>query len=139
MANHFQCDIVSTEREIFSGLVQRCIASGQFGDLGIYPGHAPLLTNLQPGPVRLMDLDGHEDVIFVSGGFLEVQPGGLIILSDTAVRAAELDEAAALKAKQHAEELMNQQKSDIDYARASMELMEAIARLRTIQQYRQTK
>ncbi|TPE55228.1 F0F1 ATP synthase subunit epsilon [Maribrevibacterium harenarium] len=136
MAITVHCDIVSAEQEIFSGSVESLVAAGSYGDLGIMPGHAPLLTTLQPGPVRVIKQNGQEEVIFVSGGFLEVQPHRVTVLADTAVRANDLDEASALEAKKHAEDLLNQQHSDIDYSRAAAELAEAVARLRTIQQYR---
>ena len=138
MAITVLCDIVSAEEEIFSGAVETLVAAGSYGDLGIYPGHAPLLTSLLPGPVRVVKQNGEEEVIFVSGGFLEVQPHRVTVLADTAVRAHDLDEAAALEAKKHAEELLAKQNSDIDYSRATAELAEAVARLRTIQQYRHT-
>lgn len=139
MAITIQCDIVSAEQEIFSGSVETLVAAGSYGDLGIYPGHAPLLTTLQPGPVRVIKQNGEQEVIFVSGGFLEVQPHRVTVLADTAVRADDLDEAAALEAQKHAQDLLNQQQSDLDYSRATAELAEAVARLRTIQQYRHTK
>lgn len=131
------CDIVSAEQEIFSGAVETLVASGAYGDLGIKPGHAPLLTPLIPGPVRVVKEDGTEELIFVSGGFLEVQPNHIIVLADTATRANDLDEASALKAKQHAEEMLTKPDSDVDYSRATAELAEAVARLRTINQMRQ--
>lgn len=136
MAITVQCDIVSAEQEIFSGSVEYIVASGYKGDLGIYPGHAPLLTSLEAGPVRAIKQGGQEEIIFVSGGFLEVQPHRITVLADTAVRANDLDEAAAIEAKNHAQDLLTQQQSDIDYSRAAAELAEAVARLRTIQQYR---
>lgn len=136
MAITVQCDIVSAEQEIFSGSVETLVAAGSYGDLGIYPGHAPLLTTLQPGPVRVVKQNGEEEFIFVSGGFLEVQPHRVTVLADTAVRANDLDEAAALEAKKHAQDLLNQQNADMDLSRATAELAEAVARLRTIQQYR---
>ena len=139
MAITVQCDIVSAEQEIFSGSVETLVAAGSYGDLGIYPGHAPLLTTLQPGPVRVIKQNGEEEVIFVSGGFLEVQPHRVTVLADTAIRADDLDEAAALEAQKHAQDLLNQQQSDLDYSRATAELAEAVARLRTIQQYRHVK
>lgn len=130
------CDIVSAEQEIFSGNVTFLVADGNFGGLGIAPGHSPLLTTLKPGPVRVVKENGDEEFIFVSGGFLEVQPHCITVLANTAVRARDLDEEAALKAKQHAQELLANQKPDVDYSRATAELAEAVARLRTIQQFR---
>lgn len=137
MAITVHCDIVSAEQEIFSGSVETLVAAGSYGDLGIKPGHAPLLTPLIPGPVRVVKQDGTEELIFVSGGFLEVQPHCITVLADTAVRAHDLDEASALAAKQHAEEKLNQQHADLDYSRATAELAEAVARLRTINQLRE--
>ncbi|TDO97436.1 F0F1 ATP synthase subunit epsilon [Marinomonas balearica] len=136
MAFTVHCDIVSAEQEIFSGSVESLVAAGSFGDLGIMPGHAPLLTSLQPGPVRVVKENGEEELIFVSGGFLEVQPRKITVLADTAVRAHDLDEAEALEAKKHAQDLLEQQHADIDYGRATAELAEAVARLRTIDQLR---
>ncbi|MEL0635275.1 MULTISPECIES: F0F1 ATP synthase subunit epsilon [Marinomonas] len=136
MAITVHCDIVSAEQEIFSGVVKSLVAAGDYGDLGIMPGHAPLLTTLQPGPIRVVKENGDEEFIFVSGGFLEVQPHRVTVLANTAIRARDLDEEAALKAKQHAQELLANQKPDVDYSRATAELAEAMARLRTIQQFR---
>lgn len=136
MATTVHCDIVSAEQEIFSGSVETLVAVGSYGDLGVKPGHAPLLTPLIPGPVRVVKQNGEEEIIFVSGGFLEVQPHRITVLADTAIRANDLDEAAAIEAKQHAEEILNQQNSDIDFSRATSELAEAVARLRTISQLR---
>ena len=100
MATTMQCDIVSAEREIFSGRVTMVIATGSIGELGILPGHAPLLTGIEPGPVTLRLEDGGEDVFFASGGFLEVQPGIVTVLADTALRAEDIDEAAAIEVKE---------------------------------------
>lgn len=136
MAITVHCDIVSAEQEIFSGSVQFLVASGYNGDLGIMPGHAALLTTLQAGPVRVVKENGDEEFIFVSGGFLEVQPHRVTVLANTATRARDLDEEAALKAKEHAKSLLAEQKPDVDYTRATAELVEAMARLRTIQQFR---
>ena len=103
MAMTMHCNIVSAEEEIFSGRVTMLVATGSLGELGIMPGHAPLLTGLRPGPVRLLMDNGEEEVFFASGGFLEVQPGMATILADTALRADDLDEAAAVEAKDAAE------------------------------------
>lgn len=130
------CDIVSAEQEIFSGSVKFLVAVGSDGGMGIAPGHSPLLTTLQPGPVRVVKENGDEEFICVSGGFLEVQPHCITVLANTAVRARDLDEEAALKAKQHAQELLVNRKPDVDYSRAIAELAEAVARLHTIQQFR---
>jgi len=130
------CDIVSAEEEIFSGRVEMLIAAGMEGDLGVAPGHAPLLSALKPGPVRVIKQGGEEEVFYVSGGYLEVQPNVVTILSDSAQRAADMDEAAALEAKQEAERELANQSGDFDYSRAASQLAEAAARLRTIQSLR---
>ncbi|MGS2745254.1 F0F1 ATP synthase subunit epsilon [Halomonas sp. LS-001] len=136
MANSFTCNIVSAEASIFSGSVEQVIASGVMGDLGILPGHAPLLTELQPGPIRVIFDGGKEDNFFVTGGFMEVQPDVVTILADSASRASDLSEAAAEEARQQALRDMNDQSADLDYTRAAAELAEAVAQLRTIQQLR---
>ncbi|MGM0522372.1 MAG: F0F1 ATP synthase subunit epsilon [Pseudomonadota bacterium] len=136
MANSFTCNIVSAEASIFSGSVEQVIASGLMGDLGVLPGHAPLLTELQPGPIRVIYDSGKEDNFFVSGGFMEVQPNVVTILADSAARAADLDEAAAQEARQQALRAFNDKSSELDYTRAAAELAEAVAQLRTIQQLR---
>jgi F-type H+-transporting ATPase subunit epsilon len=136
MAMTLHCDIVSAEEAIFSGLAQMVVAHGTLGDLGIEYGHAPLLTSLEPGPVRVKTQGGEEQVFYVSGGFLEVQPGMVSILADTALRAQDLDEAAALEAQKAAELALADKQGDIDYTRAAAELAAAAAQLRTIQQIR---
>lgn len=136
MAKSFKCEIVSAEASIFSGEVEQVIAAGIMGDLGILPGHAPLLTELQPGPVRVIHDGGQEENYYVTGGFLEVQPDIVSILADTAARAADLDEAAAEEARQQALKAFSDKSAEIDYTRASAELAEAVAQLRTIQQLR---
>src|SRR5690606_12927591 len=136
MAMTVHCNIVSAEEQIFSGLVEMVIAAGSEGDLGITPGHAPLLTSLKPGPVRVIKQGGGEEIYYVSGGFLEVQPNVVTVLSDTALRAGDMDEAAALEAKREAEKALANQSGDFDYSRAAAELAEAVAQLRTIQQLR---
>jgi F-type H+-transporting ATPase subunit epsilon len=129
------CDIVSAEEEIFSGLVELVVARGTVGDLGVSYGHAPLLTSLQPGPVRLKGAHGEEEQVFyVSGGYIEVQPGVVSILADTAIRAADLDEAAALEAQKEAEHALHNQSAELDYSRAAAQLAEAAAQLHIIQQ-----
>lgn len=100
MAKTMQCNVVSAEESIFEGTVTMLIGAGSEGDLGITPGHAPLITALQPGPVRVILEDGNEDVFYVSGGYLEVVPGVVTVLADTALRANDLDEAAALEARE---------------------------------------
>lgn len=136
MAKSFKCEIVSAEASIFSGEVEQVIAAGIMGDLGILPGHAPLLTELQPGPVRVVHDGGEEENYYVTGGFLEVQPDVVTVLADTAARATDLDEAAAEEARQAALRAMSDKSAEIDYTRASAELAEAVAQLRTIQQLR---
>ena len=130
------CDIVSAEKQIYSGLVELVVAVGELGDLGIAPGHAALITSLKPGPVRIVKQGGEEEVFYVSGGYLEVQPNVITILSDSAQRADDMDEAAALEAKAEAEREFSNQGSEVDYTRAAAQLAEASARLRAIQQLR---
>ncbi|SDI90295.1 F0F1 ATP synthase subunit epsilon [Billgrantia gudaonensis] len=136
MANSFKCEIVSAEASIYSGEVEQVVASGVMGDLGILPGHAPLLTELQPGPIRVIHDGGQEENYYVSGGFLEVQPDVVTVLADSAARAKDLDEAAAEEARQHALKAFNDKSAELDYSRAAAELAEAVAQLRTIQQLR---
>ena len=137
MAMTVHVDVVSAEELIFSGLAEMVVVPGQMGELGIYPRHAPLLTRIKPGSVRIKRPDIDEaDVIYVSGGMLEVQPNLVTILSDTAIRGKDLDEARAIEAKQAAEEMLRNRTADIDYAQAQAELAEAIAQLRVIQQLR---
>ena len=134
MSFTMHCDIVSAERSIFSGLVEMVIATGSLGDLGIAPGHAPLLTALIPGPVRLIMEGGEEEVFYVSGGFLEVQRGVVTLLPDTALRADDVDEAAAVKAMDDAERAMADQSAELDYGAAAAQLAEAAAQLRALRQ-----
>ena len=133
MAMTIQCDIVSAEREIFSGLVEMVITTGSLGEVGIAYGHAPLLTGIKPGPVRLIKQGGTEEIYFVSGGFLEVQPYHVTVLADTALRADDMDEAAALEAQQLAQQQLSEQSNEIDLQRAAAQLAEAAAQLRTLQ------
>jgi F-type H+-transporting ATPase subunit epsilon len=139
MAMTMHCDIVSAEREIFSGRVTMVIATGTLGELGIMPGHAPLLTGIVPGPVRLKMDDGEEEVFFASGGFLEVQPGVVTVLADTALRADDLDEAEAAAAKDQAERELSDQAADFDFSVAAAQLAEAGARLRTLAELRKRR
>ncbi|WP_199610098.1 F0F1 ATP synthase subunit epsilon [Flocculibacter collagenilyticus] len=125
-------DVVSAEQNIFSGRVETIQVTGSEGDLGIYPGHAPLLTALKPGMVRLVKQHGVEELIYIAGGILEVQPGNVSVLADVATRATDLDEAAALEAKKNAEELIANPSNDFNYAEAASELAQAIAQLRVI-------
>lgn len=130
------CDIVSAETQIFSGLVEMIVAAGSEGDLGICYGHSPLLTLLKPGPVRLIKQDDDEQVYYVSGGYLEVQPYHVTILADSALRASDMDEAAALEAKATAEHELVNRTGDFDYSSAVAQLAEAAAQLRTLQAIR---
>jgi F-type H+-transporting ATPase subunit epsilon len=137
MAMTIHVDVVSAEKSIFSGLAEMVVVPGTEGELGIYPRHAPLLTRIKPGSVRIKLPDqGGEELIYVSGGMLEIQPNVVTILSDTAIRGADLDEARALEAKQTAEEALRNRTSDIDYAQAQAELAEAVAQLHAIQKLR---
>ena len=133
MAMTVHCDIVSAEKAIFSGLVELVVAHGSLGDLGIAHGHAPLLTELKPGPVRVITTSGEEQIFYVSGGFLEVQASTVTVLADTAVRAHDIDEAAAVEAQKAAEAALANQHGEFDYGRAAAQLAEAAAQLRTIQ------
>ena len=136
MAMTVHCDIVSAEKAIFSGLVEQVVANGSLGDLGVQYGHAPLLTDLKPGPVRVRKQGGEEEIYYVSGGYLEVQPNIVTILADVAVRADDMDEAAAETARQQAAQVFTNQSGELDYSRAAAQLAEAAAQLRTIQQLR---
>lgn len=137
MAMTVHVDIVSAEESIFSGLAEFIAAPGQMGELGIYPRHAPLITRIRPGAVRIKVPDrAEEELIFVSGGMLEIQPQLVTILADTAIRGEELDEAKALEAKQNAENALRDRASAVDYARAQAELAEAIAQIQAIRRLR---
>ena len=127
-------DIVSAEQSIFSGEVEMVVAAGTLGDLGIAPGHAPLITGLIPGPVRLILEGGEEEVFYVSGGYLEVQRGVATLLADTALRADDMDEAAALEAKADAERAIANQGAEFEYSSAAAQLAEASAQLRALRQ-----
>jgi F-type H+-transporting ATPase subunit epsilon len=135
MAMTIHVDIVSAEEEIFSGTAEMVVAPAAGGEVGIYPRHAPMLTPLKPGEV-IVRTGGEDKLFFVSGGVLEVQPSVVTVLSDTAIRARDLDEAKALDAKRRAEDAMKDKKADMDYARAQIELVEAMAQLRTIEKLR---
>src|SRR5690606_18045612 len=136
MAMTMHCDIASTEARIYSGRVESLVATGTLGDMGILPGHAPLLTALIPGPVRIITQDGEEQLFYVSGGYLEVQPGTVNILADTAIRADDMDEAQAEQAKKDVEAAIASRDAEFEYSRAATQLAEAAAQLRTIQQLR---
>lgn len=139
MAATMQCDIVSAEREIFSGPVAMISLRGSVGELGILPGHAPLLTGIQPGVVQLRLENGDEEVFYASGGFLEIQPGIVTILADTAARAEDIDEAAAAEARQAAERALAEQAADFDFSLATARLAEAAAQLRTLEELRKRR
>ena len=129
-------DIVSAEKAIFSGEVEMVFATGLLGELGIAPGHAPLLTALKPGNIKALLPNKEEEVFYVSSGMLEVQPFCVTVLADTALRADDIDEAAAIAAKEKAEQAIANKSAEIDYARATSELAEAIAQIRAIQALR---
>lgn len=132
-----QVDIVSAEQEIWSGPANMVFAPGVLGELGIAPRHSPLLTSLVPGEVRVRDVNDEDSSFFISGGILEIQPHLVTILADTAIRAEDLDEAAALEARQRAEDAMQDRQSDMDYARARAELAELAAMVETIKRIRE--
>jgi F-type H+-transporting ATPase subunit epsilon len=136
MAMTMHVDIVSAEREIFSGTANMVFAPAEMGEVGIMPRHTPLLTRLKPGEVRVQQPEGREDFFYVSGGLLEVQPHVVTVLADTAQRATDIDEAAALAAKERAEEALQNREGEMDYARAAAELAEAIAQLKAIERLR---
>ena len=129
-------DVVSAEEQLFSGRVETLQVTGSEGDLGIYPGHAPLLSAIKPGMVRVVKQHGEEQLFYVAGGMLEVQPGTVSVLADVAIRAEDLDQAAAEEAKKNAEQQLANSNLDFDYAEASAELARAIAQLRVIQRIR---
>lgn len=136
MAMTFHCDIVTAEKSMFSGLLELLVVSGELGELGVTYGHAPLLTAIRPGPVRLVRQGGQEEIYFISGGFLEVQPHVVTVLADTGDRAGDLDEAAALEAKREAERALEERGAEMEYSEALSRLGEAAARLRTIEELR---
>lgn len=131
-----KCSIVSAEESLFTGSVKRVIAHGSMGDLGILPNHAPLLTSLLPGPVRVVKEDDSEEVFYISGGFLEVQPFEVLVLADTGIRAEDLDEAAAKAAMISAEKELSTKTSEKDYTKTASSLAQAAAQLRTIAEVR---
>ncbi|PHQ79437.1 MAG: F0F1 ATP synthase subunit epsilon [Coxiella sp. (in: Bacteria)] len=134
-----ELDIVSAEASLFKGDVQHLIVTGSMGELGIHPGHTALLTVLKPGQVTATLADGKEEVFYISGGMLEVQPDCVTILADTAQRAADLDEAAAQVAKERAEKLVSEKKSKTEYAQALLELAQAAAQLQAIKRLREKR
>ena len=137
MSMTLHVDIVSAEAEIYSGTVTMVFAPAEMGEVGIAPRHAPMLTKLKPGEVRVQTQQGEELSFFVSGGLLEVQPHVVTVLADTAIRAHDLDEAAALEAKERAEQMLSDKQADIDYARAQAELVESMAQLAAIRKLRE--
>ena len=136
MAMTTHIDIVSAEAEIYSGAVTMVFAPAEMGEVGIAPRHAPMVTRLKPGEVRVETQNGETQHIYVSGGILEVQPHKVTILADTATRAADLDEAAALEAKERAEKAMHDKSAKVDYARAQAEFAEAAAQIQAIEALR---
>lgn len=132
-------DIVSAEEEIYSGLAEMLFAPAELGEVGIAPRHAPFITRLTPGEVRVKVNENEELPFFVSGGMLEVQPHVVTILADTAIRAKDIDEAAALEAKRHAEEALADKSGKIDYAKAQAELAEAVNQLRALDRLRKRR
>jgi len=137
MANTVRVDVVSAEEEIFSGEAEFIAAPASAGEVCVYPHHAPMITTIKPGALRIKLPDTKEEtLIFISGGMLEVQPGLVTVLADTAIRGHDLDEAKAIAAKEAAEEAMKNKASDMDYAKAQAELTEAVAQIQAIKRLR---
>ena len=132
-------DVVSAEESIFSGEARFVALPGEAGELGIYPRHTPLITRIRPGAVRIEKTDGSEEFVFVAGGVLEVQPDHVTVLSDTAIRGKDLDEAKASEARKAAEEALKNDKSDIDLAKAQSELAVMAAQIAALRKYRQKR
>jgi len=139
VAMTMHCDIVSAEEEIFSGRIQSLTLTGTLGELGVMPGHAPLITAIRPGPVRLRLDNGEEQVFFASGGFLEIQPSVVTVLADTAVRAEDIDEAAAAEAQDAARRALEDRAADVEFSLAAAQLAEAMARQRTVEELRRRR
>ena len=137
--NTIHVDVVSAEESIFSGEARFVALPGEAGELGIYPRHTPLITRIRPGAVRIEKADGTEEFVFVAGGILEVQPNCVTVLSDTAIRGKDLDEAKAISAKALAEEALKNAKNDIDIAMAQSELAVMAAQIAALRKYRQKK
>ena len=135
----FQCEIVSAQAAIFSGPASMLFATGTMGELGIAPRHAPLITQLRPGPVRVKKPDGEELFFFVGGGILEVQPHVVNVLADTALRGSELDAEAAKRAKEEAERTLAEKAAGIDTSEAEKKLAEALAQLQSLEQIRRER
>jgi|SRR5687768_15203848 len=136
MASTIRCDIVSAEEEIFHGDVLMVVATGEMGELGIAPRHAPLITRLKPGQVRLTLASGEEQLFYVSGGILEVQPQVVTVLADTAIRGGDLDEASVLKAKEEAERLLAGRGEPMEIAQAQQRMAEVQAQLQALDRLR---
>jgi F-type H+-transporting ATPase subunit epsilon len=137
MVHTVHIDVVSAEASIFSGEAEFVVAPASAGEVGIYPNHAPMITTVKPGALRIKQADvAEETLIFISGGMLEVQPGLITVLADTAVRGHDLDEAKAIAAKEAAMEAMKNRASDMDYAKAQAELAEAVAQIQAIERLR---
>ncbi|PRD64742.1 F0F1 ATP synthase subunit epsilon [Malikia granosa] len=134
-----QVEVVSAEEAIFSGRAKFVALPGEAGELGILPGHIPLITRIKPGAVRIEKEDGDEEFVFVAGGILEVQPKCITVLSDTAIRGHDLDEAKANEARKAAEEALKNAKSDVDLAKAQSELAVMAAQIAALRKYRQKK
>ena len=140
MANTIHIDVVSAEESIFSGEAEFVVLPGEMGELGIYPRHTPLITRIKPGSVRIkLPGQAEEELVFVAGGVLEVQPGVITVLADTAIRGHDLDEAKALEAQQRAQEMIQNRTSQLEYAKAVAELAEASAQIAAIRKLRQRK
>jgi F-type H+-transporting ATPase subunit epsilon len=136
MTKTVRCDVVSAHGEVFSGDVAMVFATGVSGELGITPRHAPLITQLKPGPVRVQDAHGEEQFFFVGGGIIEVQPHVITILADTAMRGDDLDEAAARAAKAEAERELADRTGEMEVAEAQAKLLEAVAQLQALERLR---
>jgi F-type H+-transporting ATPase subunit epsilon len=136
MSKTIRCDIVSAHAEVFSGDVGMVFATGVSGELGITPRHAPLITQLKPGPVRVQDINGEEQFFFVGGGIIEVQPHVVTVLADTAMRGDDLDEAAAKAAKAEAERELADRTGEMEVAEAQAKLLEAVAQLQAMERLR---
>lgn len=131
------CDVVSAEEQIFSGLVEFAVFPGEAGELGVYPQHTPLLTRIKPGTIRLkVPAQSEYELVYVSGGMLEIQPSMITVLADTAIRAHDLDEVKAMEAKKRAEEALANRQADVDYAALEVELVQLNAQLQAIARLR---
>ncbi|MGZ5035136.1 MAG: F0F1 ATP synthase subunit epsilon [Usitatibacter sp.] len=139
MAKTLHVDIVSAEQQIFAGEAEMVIAPGESGELGILPEHAPLLTRIKPGTVRIQQAGAPEEVIYVSGGMMEVQPDRVTVLADTSIRAHDLDEAKAMEAERLAKEAITNRSGVMEIAKAQAELAEAVAQLAAIRKLRKTR